>query len=118
MLERLGYEVLEARHGAEAVARLEEDGSVARGGRIALVLSDVVMPEMGAERLLERLRAEWPRLPVLLMSGYSETAARDGLPRAPGDDAPRPFDGVELLEKPIEAQVLASRLRAVLEAPR
>jgi PAS domain S-box-containing protein len=103
MLERAGYTVLEARHGADALEILD-----AHAERIALVLTDVVMPEMGASVLLERLRARCPGKRTLLMSGYSaEAVARQGAP----------VDGVALLAKPFTADVLLRRVREVLDGP-
>ena len=110
LLARFGYAVLEAEHGVAALARLREQGVVADGGSIALVLSDVVMPEMGAELLLEHLRREFPRVPVVLMSGYNETAVR-GTPTG----GTHPFAGVVLLEKPIPPETLARKLRQQLD---
>jgi len=66
ILERLGYTVLQARDGQDALA-------VAEGTSlpIALVVSDVVMPRLGGPALCAELRARWPALPVLLVSGYA-----------------------------------------------
>ena len=87
-----GYEVVEARHGREALARLEEEGR-----SIALVLSDVVMPIMGGRELGERLTREHPELPVIWMSGYPRDTAF-----AEGADA---LDHA-FLQKPIPEEVL------------
>ncbi len=87
-----GYEVIEARHGREALARLEEHGAT-----IALVLSDVVMPVMGGKELGERLARERPDLPLVWMSGYPRDAAfADG---SAGLDYP-------FLQKPIPPEML------------
>jgi PAS domain S-box-containing protein len=87
-----GYEVVEARHGREALARLAEEGE-----SIALVLSDVVMPVMGGRELGERLTREHPELPVIWMSGYPRDTAF-----AEGADA---LDHA-FLQKPIPEEVL------------
>ena len=71
LLERQGYTVLEARHGAEALGELER-----RPTGIDLVISDVVMPEMGGRELGRRLTAIRPALPILFMSGYSAEELR------------------------------------------
>ena len=92
LLER-GYTVLEARHGAEAlrIAR--------RASRpIDLVLTDVVMPEMGGRELAERLRDRPVQALVLFMSGYTEKAvARTVLPA-----------GTAFVEKPFTIEQLTS----------
>jgi two-component system cell cycle sensor histidine kinase/response regulator CckA len=69
-----GYEVVEARQGREALARLAEEGEP-----IDLVLSDVVMPVMGGRDLAERLARDWPDIPIIWMSGYPrDTAFTEG----------------------------------------
>jgi len=103
ILERQGYRVLEARHGADALQVL----AGAEGAQVQLVLTDVVMPEMGGAELVRRLRAQGHPARVLFMSGYSEEAvATHGVL----------VEGVGLLEKPFELDVLLRRVREVLDA--
>lgn len=64
-LSALGYNVLAARDGQEALALFEE-----RGDEIALVLSDMVMPEMGGLKLFEQIRSNYPHVKLIIMSGY------------------------------------------------
>jgi PAS domain S-box-containing protein len=97
MLRDAGYEAVEARHGREALARLEEPDA------IELVLSDIVMPVMGGRELDEHLTRERPELPLVWMSGHPRDAAFAGGAGSPD----RPF-----LQKPIAEDVL---LRAVAE---
>ena len=66
MLERLGYTVLTAADGEEALGVYR-----ARRGEVALVLTDMVMPRMGGEELYEALVEVEPGVKVALMSGYS-----------------------------------------------
>ncbi len=73
MLERLGYEVLTARDGKEAVTLFQEKQS-----RICLVLCDLSMPEMDGRQTLAALQNLRPELPVILMSGYDEDSALKG----------------------------------------
>ena len=63
-LELLGYRVLEAVDGRDALAVLEQHQEV------ALVLSDVVMPEMGGIALFHTLRQQGPMVPVVLITGH------------------------------------------------
>jgi PAS domain S-box-containing protein len=103
ILELQGYTVHVARNGAEAlrIAREQE-------GRIDLVMTDVILPEMSGPAIVERLLAEWPRARVLFMSGYAaEEVAKRGL-LAPG---------TALLRKPFTLEELARAVRAVLDAP-
>ena len=67
VLRRVGYDVHEARSGSEGLGLVE-----ARDGAFDLVLSDVVMPGMGGPELARAIRARWPGIGVILMSGYAE----------------------------------------------
>ena len=107
-LERLGYHVLEARHGIEAL-ELCAAHPPGTPGAISLVLTDVVMPEMGARALLARLRVRHPGLPVLLMSGYSDAAVE-----APEFAGP----AISLIRKPCDPEALARCVRELLDAAR
>jgi CheY-like chemotaxis protein len=101
-LERIGYAVVEARGGAEAIALCGE-------GRAApdVVLTDVVMPGMGGRELVGRLREGNPSLRALFMSGYTEETVA-----ALGDVGPA--DG--FLQKPFSPDRLRAKLREVLGA--
>jgi PAS domain S-box-containing protein len=92
-----GYECLEASGGEEALRLYDEHRD-----RVALLLSDVVMPGMSGQELAERIASEGPGPPVLFMSGYT-------------DEAILPRDGAALLHKPFTADAL---LRGVREALR
>ena len=85
-LREHGYTVIEARHGAEALRPARESAS-----DVDLVISDVVMPEMGGRELGQRLASLRPSLPVLYMSGYTgEDVTQRGLlePGAPFQQKP------------------------------
>ncbi len=71
MLEALGYTVVEAADGEEALELLEG------GTAIDLVVSDVVMPKMGGRELLEGARKLTPQVPFLFSSGYTNEKLRD-----------------------------------------
>jgi PAS domain S-box-containing protein len=103
MLQRGGYTVLEARHGVDAL-QLLADPAV----QVDLVLSDVVMPEMGASALLARLDERNAPVKLLLMSGYSaEAVARQsGITH-----------DFAVLTKPFTSDELLRRVRALLDAP-
>jgi len=64
-LKLLNYQVLEAANGREALSVLEQHGE-----SIALVLSDVVMPEMGGQALFHALRQRDPTIKVVLLTGH------------------------------------------------
>ena len=102
-LIRHGYAVLEASNGREALAVFER-----HRGPIHLLLTDVVMPEMGGRELAERLRAATPALRVLFVSGYMEDEAfREGV-----------FENrVHFLPKPLSQAALGRKIREVLDTP-
>src|SRR5262245_61913184 len=66
LLELKGYKVLEAHQGMEALDLLET-----HEGRVDLVLTDVVMPQMSGSELVEELRLKHPDVKVIFMSGYT-----------------------------------------------
>src|SRR6202007_1595304 len=70
-----GYTVLEAANGVEAIEVLER-----HDGRVDLVVSDVVMPEMDGPTLLRELRRRDPTLNIIFVSGYAEDAFQKHLP--------------------------------------
>jgi two-component system cell cycle sensor histidine kinase/response regulator CckA len=95
-----GYRVLEALRGDEAIRIVTE-----HHGRIHLLLADVVMPEMSGPQVLERIRARYPHVKVLFMSGYTDEAmAHHGIL-----DSGAPF-----LQKPFLPEALARKVREVL----
>jgi two-component system cell cycle sensor histidine kinase/response regulator CckA len=101
VLEQAGYTVLEAADGSDG-ARIAEEYD----GPLDLLLTDVVMPNVGGRTLAERLRATRPALPVLFISGYPEgELVRSDLT---GDSA-------SYLEKPFSPQLLRDTVRAALE---
>jgi PAS domain S-box-containing protein len=71
ILERHGYIVLEATNGAEAIAAARN-----HPGGIHMLLTDIIMPLMGGVELSEKFNAEFPGIPVLFMSGYTEQIMR------------------------------------------
>jgi two-component system cell cycle sensor histidine kinase/response regulator CckA len=97
-----GYRVLEAHHGAEALWQLKDDAVV------DLLITDVVMPQMGGGELAQRMREARPELRVLFMSGYPDDAVvRQGVIE----------DGAPFIQKPFTLEALARKVREVLDAP-
>jgi CheY-like chemotaxis protein len=101
ILERHGYTVLQARTGREAL-----DVARRHAGEIALLVTDVVMPELGGKALARTLGLQRPELRVLYVSGYTA-----GEIDRRGELEP----GVALLQKPFAAQPLLLRVREVLD---
>jgi len=101
MVEQLGYVALAAASGAEAL-----EMSKAQSGTIALLLTDVVMPNMNGRQLAAELAGTRPDMKVLYLSGYTESVAiQHGIV-----DASVPF-----LPKPFSRDALAKTIRDVLK---
>jgi two-component system, cell cycle sensor histidine kinase and response regulator CckA len=103
LLTGYGYRVIEARDGSEA-----EQISRQEGDYLHLMVTDVVMPGISGLELATRLAAVRPKMKVLFMSGYTDDAiVRRGVL---ADDA-------AFLQKPFTGEVLARRVREVLDQP-
>ena len=103
ILEMNGYNVLEARHGAEALEISER-----HQGPIHLMVTDVVMPQMSGRELAQRLQPIRQDMRVLYMSGYTDDAiVRHGVLGA----------GMAFLSKPFTPDALALKVREVLDTP-
>jgi signal transduction histidine kinase len=94
-LEELGYHTLAAAGGAEALGLLGSEPD------IALVITDVMMPEMTGTELAAAIRPDWPDLPILFVTGYVGEAG-DGLA------------GGEVLRKPFTVAALAAAVATAL----
>jgi len=95
LLESAGYEVLHAGGPLEAIQAAE-----AHEGPIALLVTDVVMPDMSGPLLAERLVVRWPQMKVLYISGYAAGEAREsGILSAKVTFLQKPFSKDELLRK-------------------
>ncbi len=101
-LDRLGYTVLAAGHGREALELLE-----AYTHPVHLLVTDVVMPGMPGRELAEQVRARLPGIKVLFMSGYTDDVI---LERQLLDH------DLDLLRKPFRLPDLTERIRQALEA--
>jgi PAS domain S-box-containing protein len=100
VLSEQGYQVITAREGQEALAIVES-----RAGSIDLLLTDVVMPNLGGADLVRQLRRVHPRLRAVYMSGYTNDAIARDLLEA---------DAV-LLEKPFTGDALSRAVRQALD---
>ena len=101
VLSGLGYQVLEASSGLDAL-----QVAATWGQMIHLLLTDVIMPEMNGKALAEQLTALYPALKVLFISGYTdETISHHGVLE----------EGVAFLQKPFTPSRLAHKVREVLD---
>ncbi|MEP7381215.1 MAG: PAS domain-containing protein [Gemmatimonadota bacterium] len=101
ILQMQGYQVIEARDGLEALRQL-----AAASVPVKLVITDVVMPEMGGRELGERVRAQFPAMPMLYMSGYTDDALmRQGID----------LEEAAFVQKPFTPAVLSLKVRQLLD---
>jgi two-component system, cell cycle sensor histidine kinase and response regulator CckA len=95
LLEEEGHTVIEAENGVTALARCR-----ALSRPVDLLLTDVVMPEMGGPRLAQELLKRYPHLPVLYMSGYhGASLASEELELATSPILAKPFAPEDLIRK-------------------
>jgi two-component system cell cycle sensor histidine kinase/response regulator CckA len=98
-LSSRGYTVLEAGNGVEAIDILEKQG------RIDLVVSDVVMPEMDGPTLLKELRRRDPKVKIIFVSGYAEEAFQKNLDEQ---------EKYEFLAKPFTLKQLVTKVKETM----
>ncbi len=99
-LRNKGYHVLEARGGEEALRVLEE-----QDGKVDLLVSDVVMPQMDGPTLVRQVVAKRPDVKVIFISGYTEDKFREQLKEG---------EVVHFLPKPFSLKQLAGKVKEVL----
>jgi two-component system cell cycle sensor histidine kinase/response regulator CckA len=100
-----GYTVLEAGNGVEAI-----DVFLKNDGKVDLVVSDVVMPEMDGPTLLKELRKRNPALKIIFVSGYAEEAFEKSLPP---EDGRKQFS---FLPKPFTLKQLVAAVKETMAA--
>jgi len=103
MAERLGFQVIEAVDGEEAWILFQKHRA-----ELSVVVLDLTMPRRGGLEVYRLIRAEAPRMPVVLCSGYS----REAIPEPLGCDEPRGF-----LQKPFTYRQFEAALRDVVGLP-
>jgi CheY-like chemotaxis protein len=102
VLRKRGYTVLAAAKPGEAVALAGEEGR-----QVDLLVTDVMLPEMSGPDLARILAAQQPGLPVVYMSGYTDTTVVRGGQLQPG---------ATFLPKPFGPEALLKKVREVLDA--
>ena len=102
LLRNQGYTVLEAANGEEALRLIDQYC----GQKIDLLLTDVVMPQMGGLQLANHLAKSRPEVKILLMSGYTDEAI------TVGDEA---VARTAFLQKPFVSDSLLRKIREVLD---
>jgi len=101
-LKRLGYHVLQAGNGLEALVPADQ-----HPGDIHIVVTDIVMPRMGGPEFVEKLRRKRTGFSVVFMSGYTEAAVLE--------NANIGKDSI-LLNKPFSTETIVQKMREVQEA--
>ncbi|MGH7825318.1 MAG: response regulator [Candidatus Binatia bacterium] len=97
LLRNKGYEVTEAKDGAEAAELLGDQG-------FDLVIADFVIPKIHGLDLVDLIRSRWPSLRIMIISGYLSASARKVILEGYAD----------FIQKPVDADTLLSRVRLLL----
>jgi CheY-like chemotaxis protein len=100
VLQRQGYTVLKAANGNEALTLAHER----RLGAIDLVMTDMVMPEMGGRLMAEWLHAFDPKIKVLFTSGYTDVGHGGGVHK-----------GMDFIAKPYTPSDLLRKVREIID---
>ena len=87
-------------HGARVLAELKEE-------KVDLLVTDLEMPGMNTLEMFPILKKEYPRLPVIVVSGHYKDLQRDFLDRG--------FAVAAFLSKPTEVSVLKTKIREILK---
>ena len=101
MLHKLGYSVLQARYGYEALEIFKKNKN-----KISLVILDMRMPGMNGCEVYDRLKKIQPQVKIILVSGYIEQYVLD-------EFSQRNFNGY--IEKPFKLKELSEKIEEVLE---
>lgn len=98
-LTNKGYEVIEAGDGEEALEVMAELSEP-----VDLLVTDVIMPNMDGTALVRKVREDYPDLPVIFMSGYTEDKFKDDMD-----------EEIHFLAKPFSLRALAEKVKTVLD---
>jgi len=102
-LDGLGYQVLAAGSGAEAIGLMKNSRS-----EIQVIVTDVVMPGMNGWHLARELKQTCPDVKVIYTTGYQDLAL---------EDSSEPFPDEVFLQKPMALSDLATTIRQMLDPP-
>ncbi len=102
VLRESGYTLLEAANGEEALRIVQEQINI----RIHLLLTDVIMPQMGGKELAQKIKPLQPGIKILFISGYTDDAIFHHGILGPG---------IDFLQKPFAPSALAQKVREVLD---
>ncbi len=106
ILRAKGYQVAEAENGAEALEILTTGAEVLTNEAFDLVISDLVLPGLHGVNLVHQIRARWPKMPIIVISGYLSDGAGKVI-----------LEGfAEFIQKPIDPAALIAAVRRLLPA--
>lgn len=106
ILRAKGYQVAEAQNGVEALEVLNTGTKVFTKKAFDLVITDLVLPGLHGVNLIHQIRARWPKMPIIVTSGY--------LSDGPGKVILEGF--AEFIQKPIDPTALIAAIRRLLPA--
>ena len=104
ILRGKGYQVAEAQNGVEALEILTTGTEVLTKKAFDLVITDLVLPGLHGVNLIHQIRARWPKMPIIVISGY--------LSETPGKVILEGF--AEFIQKPIDSAALIAAVRRLL----
>ena len=104
ILRSKGYQVAEAQNGVEALEVLNTGTEVLTKKAFDLVITDLVLPGLHGVNLIHQIRARWPKMPIIVTSGY--------LSDGPGKVILEGF--AEFIQKPIDPAALIGAVRRLL----
>ena len=104
ILRAKGYQVAEAQNGAEALEILNTGTEVITKKAFDLVITDLVLPGLHGINLIHQIRARWPDMPIIVISGY--------LSETPGKVILEGF--AEFIQKPIDPAALIAAVQRLL----
>ena len=112
LLEKRGYDVCTATNGMDALGRLKQQD-------IHVVILDVKMPVMDGNEVLKRIKAQYPLVEVIMLTGHATVdSAIDGLKSGAGDYLMKPADMDDIVAKSEDAFARRQRMEAKIRAAR
>ena len=104
ILRAKGYQVAEAQNGVEALEILTTGTEVLTKKAFDLVITDLVLPGLHGVNLIHQIRARWPKMPIIVISGYLSETPRKVI-----------LEGfAEFIQKPIDPAALIAAVRRLL----
>ena len=104
-LEQGGHQVIEAKDGEEGIDLMKKGSNLLQVG---LIITDIRMPKVNGVEAIDYIKANAPSIPILVITGYPETELAVSLLQKGVKD---------YLVKPVEKEVLLSKVSAILSSP-